>query len=197
MGTLFTPFKSSIAHINFPCSCIFVIFFSFTLSTSSWQTMYSQVDAQISEPLQYPSLLLWVVFMPYFPVVYVVTGDNKPIWVELSWKYESGYFWPNRKKPEEATRNQTRPDHTYYHCVRHALNLNPLSAKFFRGNIKHIFTFDVIPQHCDDIGGWNPSSNKTRKDLPILHSQYHGCWCPGDAWSQDINSYDIDLVKPR
>ena len=29
------------------------------------------------------------------------------------------------------------------------------------------------------------------------HSQYHGCWCPGDARSQDISSYDIDIVKPR
>ena len=34
------------------------------------------------------------------------------------------------------------------------------------------------------------------KDLPILHNQYHGCWCPGDARSQGINNHDIDLVKP-
>ena len=40
--------------------------------------------------------------------------------------------------------------------------LNPLCAKFFRGNIKHIFTFYVIPPHWYDTGGWNPSSNKTR-----------------------------------
>ena len=25
------------------------------------------------------------------------------------------------------------------------------------------------------------------QDIHILHSQYHGCWCPGDARSQDIN----------
>ena len=35
------------------------------------------------------------------------------------------------------------------------------------------------------------------KDLPILHSQYHGCWCPGDPKNQDISYYDIELVKPR
>ena len=38
---------------------------------------------------------------------------------------------------------------------------------------------------------------KKDKDLSILHSQYHGCWCPGDARSQGINNHDIDLVKPR
>ena len=38
---------------------------------------------------------------------------------------------------------------------------NPLRAKFFRGNIKHIFTFHVIPLHWYDTGDWNPSPNKT------------------------------------
>ena len=32
------------------------------------------------------------------------------------------------------------------------------------------------------------------KNFPILHSQYCGCWCPGDARSQGISSYCIDLV---
>ena len=39
--------------------------------------------------------------------------------------------------------------------------INPLRAKFFRWNIRHIFTFHVIPLHWYDTGGWNPSSNKT------------------------------------
>ena len=38
---------------------------------------------------------------------------------------------------------------------------NPLHAKSFRGNIKHIFSFHVIPLLWYDTGGWNPSSNKT------------------------------------
>ena len=42
---------------------------------------------------------------------------------------------------------------------------NPLRANFFRGNIKHIFTFYVIPPHWCDTGGWKPSSNKTRTYL--------------------------------
>ena len=40
--------------------------------------------------------------------------------------------------------------------------INSLRAKLFRGNIKHIFTFHVIPLHWYDTGDWNPSSNKTR-----------------------------------
>ena len=37
---------------------------------------------------------------------------------------------------------------------------------------------------------------KEDKDLPILHSQYHGCWYPGDARSQGISSHDIGLISP-
>ena len=37
-----------------------------------------------------------------------------------------------------------------------------LYALNFSGNIKHIFTFYVIPPHWYDTGGWNTSSNKTR-----------------------------------
>ena len=29
----------------------------------------------------------------------------------------------------------------------------------------------------------------------ILHSQYYGCWCPGDARSQGISNHDIDYVE--
>ena len=32
-------------------------------------------------------------------------------------------------------------------------------------------------------------------DLFILYSQYHGCWWPGDRWSQVICNHDIDLVS--
>ena len=31
-------------------------------------------------------------------------------------------------------------------------------------------------------------------NLPILHSQYHGGWWPGDTWSQGIGSHGIGLV---
>ena len=28
-----------------------------------------------------------------------------------------------------------------------------------------------------------------------MHSQYHGCWCPGSLHRQDISSHDIDYVE--
>ena len=67
--------------------------------------------------------------------------------------------------------------------------VNPLSAKFFRGYLKHILTFHVIPLNWYDTGGWNPSSRQG----PTHSTQS----IPGDARSQDISSYDIDLVKLR
>ena len=35
------------------------------------------------------------------------------------------------------------------------------------------------------------------KNLPISHSQYHGCWCPGGARSQNTSNHDIDCVEPK
>ena len=35
------------------------------------------------------------------------------------------------------------------------------------------------------------------QDLPISHSQSRGCWWPGDARSQGINSHDNDPIKSR
>ena len=43
-------------------------------------------------------------------------------------------------------------------------NVNPLHAKFFRGN-RNIFTFYVIPPNWYHTGSWNPSSTKTRAYL--------------------------------
>ena len=72
--------------------------------------------------------------------------------------------------------------------------LNPLRAKFFRGNIKHIFIFHVTPLHWYDTGGWDPSSNKPRTyPFYIVNIMAAGVLATQGA----ISSYDIDLVKPR
>ena len=34
-------------------------------------------------------------------------------------------------------------------------------------------------------------------DLFILYSQYHPCWCPGCARSQDISSHGVDMAVPE
>ena len=77
--------------------------------------------------------------------------------------------------------------------VRYSCNLNPLHAKFFRGNKNinlHFMSFlhidmtqvlEILPQ--------------VRQELTILHNQYHGYWCPGDARSQGIINHDIDYVE--
>ena len=61
------------------------------------------------------------------------------------------------------------------------------------GNIKIYFHFlsffntqmaQVVQFPC---GRWGPL---------FVHSQYHGCWWPGDARSQDISSHCIGLVCP-
>ena len=73
--------------------------------------------------------------------------------------------------------------------------ISPLCAKFFRGNINIYLQF-VSFLHIDtaQVVEILPQKNK---NLPILRTQYHGCWCPGDVRSQGISSHDIDLVKPR
>ena len=35
------------------------------------------------------------------------------------------------------------------------------------------------------------------KYLPILHTQYHGCWCPGDSMNKGINSHGFGLDFPE
>ena len=35
------------------------------------------------------------------------------------------------------------------------------------------------------------------QNVPILHSQYHGCWCPGDSKNHAINNHDIYYVEPE
>ena len=55
--------------------------------------------------------------------------------------------------------------HSYTKLIQSASpqkHLNPLRARFFRGNIKHIFIFYVIPPHWYDTSGWDLSSDKTR-----------------------------------
>ena len=68
---------------------------------------------------------------------------------------------------------------------KHCVYLHSLRAKFFRGNINiclHFMSF----LHTD----------KTQIiEIPIRHSQYHGCWCPGDERSQGISNYDIYLIN--
>ena len=82
------------------------------------------------------------------------------------------------------------------HPLCSVICINPLRAKFFRGNI-NIYLHFVSFLHIDTMQVVEILPLEQDKNLPILHNQYHGCWCPGDVRSQGISSHDIDLVKPR
>ena len=72
--------------------------------------------------------------------------------------------------------------------------INPLRAKFFRGNI-NIYLHFMSSLHID-LTQVLKILPQVREGRNILYSQYHCCWCPGDVRSQAISSHDIDLVKP-
>ena len=46
-----------------------------------------------------------------------------------------------------------------------------------------IFTSYFKPLTCGD------------RIIPVQHSQYRGCWCPGSLCRQDISTHDIDCVE--
>ena len=82
-----------------------------------------------------------------------------------------------------------------HHSTETVWEINPLRAKFFRGNI-NIYLHFVSFLHIDTMQVVEILP-QIRQNLPILHSQYHGYWFPGDVRSQGISSHDIELVKLR
>ena len=71
-------------------------------------------------------------------------------------------------------------------CILSGGRLNSLRATFFRGN-KNLYLHLMSFLHID--------MTQVVEILP--DSQYHGCWCPGDARSQGINNHDIYYVEPN
>ena len=76
------------------------------------------------------------------------------------------------------------------HCLRCLILINPLRPDFF--HMKHkmclkfiSFLHTVITQVVEIL----PSL--------ILHTQYHGRWCPGDARSRGISHRDVDCAEPE
>ena len=75
--------------------------------------------------------------------------------------------------------------HSHNHCgVTH-------SCGFFSRKHEHLFAFSII--HFSTLRWQNYIFLMEGKDLVILRNQYHCCWCPGDARSQGISSYGINL----
>ena len=86
---------------------------------------------------------------------------------------------------------------TIHHVISGAFfywhGLTPLWVNFFHRKRKNVSTVYIIPPLWHDTSSWNPFLCK--QEL-TYSSQYQGCWCPGDARSQDISNHDIDYVKP-
>ena len=73
-----------------------------------------------------------------------------------------------------------------------SLIITPLRAKFFRGN-KNMYLHFRSLFHTD----MTQVVEILPQVRPILHSQYHGCWCPGDARSQGISNHEILAMLNR
>ena len=74
------------------------------------------------------------------------------------------------------------------------VDVNPLCAKFPRGNI-NIYLHFMSLLHIDMTKVVEILAH-ARQGPAILHSQYHCCWWPGDARSHSISNHDIYYVEP-
>ena len=75
------------------------------------------------------------------------------------------------------------------------LLINPLHTNFSEGTKTYIYIlchFSTLTWHS-----LLKSFLKEYKDLPILHGQYHECWCSVDSRSQGISIHDIYYVEPN
>ena len=136
-------------------------------------------------------------------------GVTKPQWVDNGHQgdmsqftcYHSPFHNPMQtphschqeaESQHSSEHNHSSP-HTYFaheHGPENKITCLTLYVlNFSRGNI-NIYLHFVSLLHID--------LTQVLKILPqvrpghILHSQYHGYWCPGD-----VRSHDIDIVKPR
>ena len=118
-----------------------------------------------------PSIIMWVHDVPVFSMSNCLFGIMQPmISHSVSLRFVSfdlyQHLWVDPSNPSTHILQDyfTGTGTWLSNASEVTLNdtINPLHAKYFRGNIKHIFTFHVIPPYWCDTGGWNPSSNKTR-----------------------------------
>ena len=98
-------------------------------------------------------------------------GVLLPLKSHIQWRKRSGYPLPlSRAASPLAPPPPPILLITYFRthpAISLFVNINPLGAKFFRGNI-NIYIHFVISPHWYDAGCCNPSSNKTRTYLFYL-----------------------------
>ena len=135
-----------------------------------WQ-LYPAVNSSAIVPNVCSSMLLW------YHKFSLECPQHTPIARPWGWTYEFNLC-------------------AVYIFLSHQLCFNPFVAKIFGGNIKHIFTFYLIPPHWYDTGRWNSSSNK-KWTYPFHIVNIMATGVLATQREQNISSYDSEIVKPR
>ena len=70
--------------------------------------------------------------------------------------------------------------------------IEPLSTMF---QVMAYFSFEpILCYHQLDVGHFVLAFLCGKRINSVLHSQYHGCWCPGSLRRQDISTNDIVVL---
>ena len=95
--------------------------------------------------------------------------------------------WVNNREAGDLRRYRAHYGVIIMIIIHSNTRVNPLRAKFLIGN-KKMYLWFLSFLYTDT----------TRAvEIPVCVSQYHGCWCPGDARSQGIICHNNDFVEPE
>ena len=107
----------------------------------------------------------------------------------------SPHKWPVTRKMFHVILRENVANKTYEHIQYIPWNLHTILLCFILFGCYYydycccyyFYTYNVTMMMTSSLTWTFP---QVRQE-PILHSQYHGCWCPGDARSQGISNHDI------
>ena len=121
------------------------------------------------------------------PLWWESTGDR---WISLA-KASDAELWNFLWSVPEQTVEQSRRRwfETPSRSLRHHCNVNTIFFSYLT-----LVTRNWLDGTCNYICVFCHSNLAHWRQ--ILHSQYHGCWWPGDARIQGISSYNTGLIFP-
>ena len=83
---------------------------------------------------------------------------------------------PGGNNGDEGSRIDSSTSETNSKTWEQGTHQSPISiSTFYMLNFSEITTTYIYILQWYDKSNWHPSS------IPILHGQYHGCWCPADV----------------
>ena len=85
---------------------------------------------------------------------------------------------------------------TLHGCVQAARLCRGSPVFVVRNLFQENHNYICVFYHYSSLSGWSDLKTFFMEDNDQLKAdaKYHSCWCPGNAWSQGINSHDIDLI---